>query len=356
MSMSRRPLRHLALLLLLPTLGACAWWMAGRGVSLLAKRDLIFDHADHEENGASCEDCHDGVEAATDLAKSFLPKEEACLSCHEREDECQACHEKPQAYKPRPLHLSDIRFSHKAHLARDKVNCATCHQNTMTATALPAGRPNMDTCLACHNHQTDYDQGQCLGCHPTLQQQPLEAVAEYRHVGDWLNNHGLVANNNASVCLQCHQQSTCSDCHSKLGAGASIHIAAEAGIRSSQLHRADFARSHAMEARSGVQMCARCHEERYCSRCHDARGLEDSAALPHPAGYSLPGGEFHGADVRRSPQTCASCHAASDCAECHRVGGLGGNPHPPNFSNDSVRYKSANPSACAVCHPAGVQP
>ena len=65
------------------SMGACAWWMAGRPKAI--ERDqIIFSHALHvEQNGMDCAQCHAGVTEATDLAQSYLPKEASCLECHE---------------------------------------------------------------------------------------------------------------------------------------------------------------------------------------------------------------------------------------------------------------------------------
>ncbi len=350
MNMIRR-LQKVPIILLSLSFGACAWWMAGRGVQFL-KRDLKISHALHIEQDVDCTDCHDGIDTATDLKTSYLPQEETCMDCHEREDECAACHDNPKTYRKHPVQQSDIYFSHEAHLKRTEGKCENCHKDVLEAVQLPVPRPTMDTCMNCHNHQEDYDGARCLGCHPTLRDKPLRAIGKYTHSGDWLRRHGIVAQAGTETCVQCHTQSTCTDCHTKLGPGAALRMAPELGSQQSQLHQQDFARSHSIEARSGVQLCSRCHEEGYCVRCHEARGVAASngGALPHPPGFVLPGGDFHGTEVRRAPQTCAACHQGTDCAQCHSEGGIGGNPHPLNFWQGDPRRKNLSRAQCRVCH------
>jgi hypothetical protein len=345
-------MKTLRWILILPllSLAACAWWAAGRPG--LAKLDqLIFSHTLHADEGVECESCHEGVEAATDTATAHRPKEEACLECHDRDDNCDMCHSDSANAGKRPARLSDLGFSHAAHIERvGDDGCAKCHA-TADWDEVPVPLPDMDSCLGCHNHNQDYAQAQCLHCHPALRKQPLKAVAEFQHVGDWMSRHGLQARSQADSCQQCHVETTCSECHSSVAPAVNSRLFPEAVDRP-LLHRGDWRSTHAMEARADGDTCVRCHNTSTCVQCHEQNGLTAGVSggrVPHPPGWSTPGGAFHGDEARLRIETCAACHdqgAASNCVACHKVGGIGGDPHPPGWKADDY---DENPM-CRTCH------
>ena len=333
---------------------ACSWWMAGRpGWS--GEDAIIHDHGFHADSGASCSDCHEGIEDATDLNASYLPNEEACLLCHNRDEGCDKCHTNvedrtPKFSKAEP-HLG---FDHAAHMALDGMECARCHAGAESEKH--AGVPTMDVCLGCHQHEQQYARGVCLNCHTTMQSMPLRAVAEFQHGPRWDRAHGAVAKSEGETCLSCHTQQSCSDCHSKVAPAMPFALFPER-VEKWQLHRGDFAATHAVDARSEPATCLRCHGSQFCVSCHELSGLTDGgldSRSPHPAGYGIRGGSaFHGDDARMQIETCAACHdrgPASICVDCHRVGGVGGNPHPPGWRNDYVVDDIEGRAMCLVCH------
>jgi hypothetical protein len=342
---------RLGIVLPLLTLAACAWWMAGRP-GLAALDQLTFSHTLHIDEGVECDTCHEGVAEATDTSSAHRPAEEVCLECHEREDNCDMCHSDAENAGKRPAHSSDLGFSHAAHIERvGDEGCAKCHPAVDWDEA-PVPLPNMDSCLECHNHDQDYARAECLHCHPSLRAKPLRAIAEFDHAGDWMSRHGLQARNQGAACQQCHTDSTCSECHSRVAPAVNAQLFPEA-VGRNLLHRGDFRSTHAMEARADGDTCLRCHHTNYCAQCHEQHGLTagvSNGRIPHPPGWSTPGGAaFHGDEARLRIETCAACHdqgAASNCVTCHKVGSIGGNPHPRGWRADDY---DENPM-CQTCH------
>ena len=339
--------------------GACAWWIAGRPG--LEQDQLIFSHALHKENGLECDTCHAGVKDATDVRAWHSPKEATCTDCHER-DNCSQCHTDVALRKEgydKGEQDPNLTFSHAAHVARAD-SCATCHVASETGTSLPLGRPSMEVCLTCHNHKADYAEARCTKCHATMRNVPLRAVAEFEHDGNWMSRHGLAATSQGADCLQCHQQSSCTECHSRVAPATNAKLFPEQ-VQKTLLHRGDFISTHAMEARADGATCERCHQApNFCADCHRAQGVGvgvgvTNTRIHHPAGYAVRGGGpvFHGDDARLHIETCVSCHdqgAQSNCVSCHKVGGVGGSPHPKDWSLHNTLGDANKQAMCKVCH------
>jgi hypothetical protein len=350
------PTPRWAWLLLLPSMAACSWWMAGRPDS--TGDVLTFNHAMHTTDfGVECSECHGAIADATDLSTSFAAPESACLDCHDRDADCSSCHSDPSRRTALVYEAPDLAFSHQAHVARVSGDCSRCHA-TATATELPVPPPTMAICMSCHNHQEAYDSGRCLDCHTSMQRLPLRAVAEFDHGGDWLGRHGQVAHAGAEACLSCHVQSQCDDCHSTVAAAAPANLFPDE-LNRTLLHRGDFITTHPIEARADSTLCLRCHESSFCEDCHTANGLTaraSNALQPHPAGWMDPASpNFHGPQARLQTASCAACHdqgAASNCVDCHAVGRVGGNPHPSGWSDRYDLSDVADNAMCQVCHTA----
>ena len=344
-----RRARLLAPLLAL-SLGACAWWMAGRPSWSQLDR-LIFSHGVHEGNDVECDTCHEGVEVAAGFERSYLPAEEICLDCHEREDNCSECHTRVENHRPRER-LHRVGFSHRQHLEQEGMECQRCHGAVME---VGDTEPAHETCFECHVHQEQYAAASCLGCHPAMRQMPLRAVAEFDHAGDWMARHGLQARSQGAACAQCHTETSCSDCHSQVAPSTTFRLYREETGRA-LLHRGDYISIHGIEARVDGATCLRCHQNPgYCESCHQRNGVSadgSASRIPHPPGWAVRGGgAFHGTDARVHIETCAACHdqgAASGCVRCHQVGGIGGNPHPPGWRRS--RAEIAQNVVCLTCH------
>ncbi len=333
--------------LVLVTVYACA--------SLVRREDHIrFSHKEHIANqGLDCKDCHAEVIDSTRLGFG-VPKEAKCMECHEKvEGKCGQCHTDPA----RPGTWADghrigVTYSHKDHLARPGVTCATCH-GAKAETVAPAQRSNLghETCMSCH--RKDYRKIDCKMCHSDLVENPSAPLNLFSHDGDFLKRHGVLARGDDAVCSHCHKQTDCSDCHNRLDPLTPAFRNAER-VDKSLVHRADFLTRHPIEARADSNTCTSCHSVTQCTTCHEKARIAQSAqgfdrASPHPQGWTLDRASpnFHGREARRDIVACASCHdrgATSNCVTCHKPGGIGGKPHPNGWMG------SQDGPACRACH------
>ena len=320
---------------------------------------IVFDHAFHVGGmGFGCTDCHTNVEAAIDLSSELGTGMDPCTMCHDL-DNCDMCHTNMTTTWSAPNEPEpSLGFSHTNHLSRAEQDCGWCHADAAESSELPLGIPTMDTCLGCHNHEEDYAAGRCDHCHPALQEQPLVALAEFDHVGDWTQTHGLLARAESASCMACHGESMCADCHSSVTPDMPAALYPEAVDRS-LLHRGDWLATHSLEARTTPDACARCHshETEFCEDCHTVSMLTPSATDPvslHPVGWLNPGNpDFHGVEASLHINSCAACHdqgAASNCVECHAVGRVGGNPHPVGWGDDDDLDDALEDPMCRICH------
>ncbi|MDF1562722.1 MAG: cytochrome c3 family protein [Deltaproteobacteria bacterium] len=329
---------------------------------------LTFSHQLHVgENGLECSECHEAVAGATTTAASLQPTMDVCEACHEDAvgETCTMCHSAGDEAEGGSLKswVTEVKFSHAAHMAREKVECLTCHPDA-TKSTLSTDRltPAMKTCEGCHQKQMD--RLDCAGCHTDLASLKRSSSEVAVHKAGWFPMHSAWARGNVEVCSQCHQQTYCSECHEKTGM-AKVADVLPASTDRTLVHRGDWIGRHALEAKSNPARCLSCHGTQVCQDCHaqEQGGHEGHASggdfrrSPHPVGYLNRGNAagFHGDEVRREAWRCASCHdqgAASNCVQCHKVGGPGGNPHPPEFERErgSGHEGERVSGTCAPCH------
>jgi hypothetical protein len=322
----------------------------------------VGDHikAPHERHALAkvdCITCHESIYDAKTLDGQFLPTEKVCLGCHREAKEqgrCEMCHTDVRRAAAWPAPSPMVQLSHADHLERTKDDCKTCHRQLPEPLRTPSTRPTMDACLGCH--QRDYDQGRCKLCHTSLERFPLAPLSEFTHQGSYVERHAGDARASASACSTCHEQSFCADCHAKTVA-MRIELKMPERVESDFIHRADYVGRHAVDARAEPATCRRCHGSSFCDSCHQVQNLTPFGTNPrdpHPPGWAYPGaGEFHGTAARRDITSCAACHdqgARSICVDCHKVGGIGGNPHPPGFTDRHPRAEIARNGMCLSCH------
>jgi hypothetical protein len=165
--------------------------------------------------------------------------------------------------------------------------------------------------------------------------------------------HGTAAASARDLCGSCHAESMCASCHGATVPALPSTLHFEQPQRP-DMHAAGFFARHALEARADATLCVTCHSQSSCSDCHRRRGLLSAGPerkSPHPEGWvSTPSGpNLHGREARGDPLTCASCHGGSGerlCVGCHRVGGPGGNPHPAGFDSRQALHEMP----CRMCH------
>jgi len=105
----------------------------------------------------------------------------------------------------------------------------------------------------------------------------------------------------------------CTECHSD-SLGSMNHQAV------------DFYKKHRFYAGNSRQACATCHQESFCSDCHTRKDeikpsdkFADSPerSLPHRGDYL----SQHKIDGRINPASCVKCHGRQNnerCVSCHR--------------------------------------
>lgn len=296
----------------------------------------------------SCATCH---KVSEQDAVHRLPEAAVCDSCHQDAHRTRGVLESARERKH-----SDVQIDHDRHLALDgiKGQCVPCHAGVVDGARPPL--PPMSQCFTCHEHETQWAQGQCTPCHDARDLTETLPETFLRHDEAFLRHHGdlMADQQQAALCRSCHTESQCQACHD-LTQDLSVEVRRPELIESGQVHRGDFLVRHAIEVGSEPARCLSCHTVETCNACHAARGVSANLAdptNPHPPewiGNNTASSNFHGFAARRDILSCAGCHEAgpaTNCIRCHQVGGYGGNPHPNGWK--SVR--SSGDAMCRYCH------
>lgn len=330
---------------------------------------IRFDAAVHADVMGECDRCHEGVAGAQVDATTRRALEASCLVCHaEKKDDCAYCHTDVANAGRFPDRDRALLFSHERHLERVSGDCAACHPGAHGLASVAAPAPAMPAhaeCFACHEMQEFHDQLECRNCHQDLARYGMRPYEHFSHTADFVRRgHAeiLRSTGNAATCAQCHEQSSCDDCHFADAAGGPTRLTPAMRLADKPhlglIHRGDYRFRHPWEARADPASCVKCHSPSYCRDCHDGRGISAAAALArtdgfqfHGPGVLFPGSpDYHGTAARRDPVSCAACHEdgpRANCTNCHREGAFGGNPHPPGWKS---RLDKRSASVCRLCH------
>ncbi|MBS1150607.1 MAG: hypothetical protein H6Q89_2305 [Myxococcaceae bacterium] len=345
--------RRLLLVAASTSLVACAGFV---GIFVSQADAIRVPHARHLVAEVDCGSCHETIFESTNLETRNMPPESKCLSCHKEEKakgNCGFCHTNPDHPTAIPTRARELKMNHAEHIERVKEDCTVCHQTLPNPLRTAGMAPKMATCLGCHEHQEQFNAGNCAVCHKDLTRYPLQPLSAFTHRPDYLKNHRLDARSSGAVCATCHEQTFCSACHSKT-VGARIETVLPERIDRSFIHRNDFFGRHPVEARADQAMCLRCHSNETCTGCHAKNSLTPGSTdslQPHPPGFG--NGAVHGKEARRDIVSCAACHdqgAASNCVSCHKVGGVGGTPHPPSWMLRHRKEEVSRNAMCQICH------
>ena len=317
------------------------------------------NHAGHIKAGLDCLTCHEAIFDVTALGQpGVFPKEAKCLTCHQKEKDagkCNMCHLRE---KPGPLVRREptLIFNHAKHLEKDD-KCEVCHLVLPAVGQTEKPLPPMSTCLGCHVHQEQFDNGQCAVCHKDLTKFALKPITFFSHRGNFTTAHPSVARSVSASCATCHEQRFCADCHAARTVPMRLEEIIPERVDRNFIHWGDYITRHSVEARANPAACQKCHPTSFCEDCHKKQRLTPDATNPlnpHPAGWLTPGSpSFHGTEARRDIVSCAACHdqgAASNCVTCHRVGGPGGDPHPPGFTTKHPPSDINRNPMCLTCH------
>jgi hypothetical protein len=343
---------HLVLFALLFSVVACARILGIKPAS----ETKAFPHRAHTEKGINCRQCHEGVASSTNTGGIHIPSSASCVTaaCHAKPHDaraCDGCHGQLYVRESVSASLANLKFDHKSHVSRERGQCVGCH--AAVANDSDHVRPEMVTCLSCHEHEDDFATQNCDRCHKDLRGEHVMPSSHVVHEGDWLREHGAKAASSRELCSTCHAERVCAGCHGKTVAALPERQFFDDPLRAG-VHRAGFRSRHSNEARSQPGLCTTCHSNgTFCQSCHDASGVSPAGMgkSPHPPGWLGLRGERndHGAAAWRDPSECASCHSGGGeqlCVGCHKVGGIGGSIHRPGWT--STKRKSEVP--CVQCH------
>lgn len=323
---------------------------------------LIFSHQKHvTEIEIACQDCHPGAAEATNIQQTDTPPMAKCGDCHDISENCGMCHTNAASPSAEGKSwVTEAIFSHKSHVAREGVDCKSCHPGAWESTdAADRMTPKMATCNTCH--MPDMDRLACGKCHTDLAQLREAPTDVAVHNKGFFPLHGSWSRGSSALCAQCHEQRFCADCHERTSP-VKPSITYPEQVERKFMHRGNFIERHALESEAQPARCLSCHGASYCQECHERSFAQPGEDLtgrlrrsPHPPGYvTSGGGAFHGRDARLNAQQCAGCHdqgAASNCVTCHQVGGPGGNPHPRGWEQSGRGGEDPQRNGtCLVCH------
>jgi len=169
----------------------------------------------------------------------------------------------------------------------------------------------------------------CRDCHAG------SGVPDVHNAPQFSREHRLVAQRANNNCADCHPQSFCLDCHK--GGNVDVDLQKTLSRRGEYMpktHSPDFISTHAIKAHDDPQSCYRCHEQTFCSDCHTRQIGQNRAFMTlqaHKPVFLSPGVldptwiSFHQTEAKRNLKSCQGCHPQkTDCSNfsCHP--GLGG--------------------------------
>lgn len=153
----------------------------------------VFDHQIHMDAGNDCDSCHDEIfemetgaaEATGEFNMAAFRDGKYCGVCHDGDtafyiyEQCDTCHFPPEEtiYFTQPVLA--VKFDHKVHVGREKIECEECHKKVFT---MKRGRNALNEdfvmsniycegadvkyCGICHNNKRAFaDNTRCTVCH-----------------------------------------------------------------------------------------------------------------------------------------------------------------------------------------------
>ncbi len=347
---------------------------------------LIFSHEQHFAADVECEACHEGATKSVRATDRLLPAHPECDSCHDIDaaskgkavdpkSACEDCHKnfdkKVQKDPPKAsFPTANLLFNHRIHKEK-QIDCVACHSSSVTNTMREVGLatrlqlPKMETCLSCHDGKTA--SASCSTCHVTdktgrIAQQFASGILRpiqgdpfgVDHGPRFEFTHGTRAKLDRGICMECHTEGSCAQCHDGLQKPLSIHPN-------------DYISLHPVQARMDSVACESCHRfQSFCAACHERAGIGMDAdprlrarnVRVHPdyaAWVDLFGPDHHAVAASRDIKSCMACHREESCMACHATAAVVSSsrattPHPKDFKNGCRALASSNDRACLKCH------
>jgi hypothetical protein len=280
-----------------------------------------------------------------------------------------------------PKQQLPLSFSHERHLAREKMDCAYCHEDAPDSTKSSDNNiPKEETCATCHEIERDKPNkevlkgepgAKCSLCHPgwdpSASKEPPRVVVpapnlKFNHKvhvdrkircqtchGDLLKEKVGLATRaqlpRMPLCLECHDGKTasakCTTCHLSEPGGQVKTDYPEGTLVPSGALRGDahdlrFRRDHARVAANDEKYCASCHERSFCTECHN------NTQKP----MDIHGGDYvnqHTVDARRNDPDCGACHRRQTfCTGCHTRSGVNTDSRTSEFDTQSLAADEQN--------------
>lgn len=236
---------------------------------------------------------------------------------------------------------------------------------------------NAGECITCHLEGAESikpEESACLECHDDAFLKDVTIPQSATHGLTWSLTHRQEAR--TQNCAACHEQDFCLECHK---AGRADEMGA-LGNNMINVHTAEFNVTHPLAARTDQRLCLNCHENSYCADCHNKFAPEDLAIASHRRGFTdgtlggahatmnegqcqtchpgsvLPTHEWsssHAREARKNLATCQACHPEGNvCLKCHSArSGLMANPHPDDWNSVKNRLDRASDGrSCRKCH------
>src|SRR5690606_35965555 len=150
----------------------------------------------------SCASCH----APARMGRAHkLPDTALCEQCHK--DDAHQMAQVLRAVPERPY--GESGFNHDKHLAMGPIDgpCVPCHAGVVRTDR--ATIPPMSQCFSCHEHQAQWDRGQCTPCHQREDLTQIMPETFLRHEESFMRHHGSEALAQEVLCQSCHSQSEC---------------------------------------------------------------------------------------------------------------------------------------------------
>ncbi len=168
------------------------------------------------------------------------------------------------------------QFDHEFHKLKvfdpQKIDCTHCHtfnQNqsqqliTLNSSKSIFNKSLKQICHECHQSpETKYTNApkECFFCHKN--NDGLNKIKPINHKNvSWKNTHSMVAKVQGDQCFQCHQESSCTKCHSQRN-----------DIQMNN-HNRNFRFYHSIQARLQPQKCDTCHSTNFCTSCHQGKPM-----------------------------------------------------------------------------------
>ncbi|MDP8224923.1 MAG: hypothetical protein P9L99_16305 [Candidatus Lernaella stagnicola] len=311
-----------------------------------SRDEIIFSHERHRRANVACESCHAATLSDTGVFRK-RPDHAVCGQCHDVTGRCKQCHTRSDAAKSDTKKERITNFTHEFP-AQHKKPCIACHGDALDIK--PVSNGGHSRCGECH--ASDLHKLLCAKCHRRMSRERLYRLQGFTHDNNFPAEHGAMAMRSPRVCMQCHREAYCNDCHAKKpGLKPSVKFPEQ--VRRKFIHRGDWLTKHHIEGRTERAKCVKCHGQSDCRSCHDRERVSARSGkshIRHPGGWMSPGSShFHGEQARRDIVSCATCHHAKGpgyCLDCHQASG-GRNPHPPGWNSPG---KNTSDRMCKKCH------